>query len=178
MATDQRTGTGGSVECDAFLGGKKLVPRDQLQFRPAVYGLVIHEDQLLVVDIPRTGRLALPGGAVEPGEKLEWALRRDCAEEVGIEVTVGAMAGFQEGCYYYEPLDHAFHIIAFYYRCAPRTFELLAEHQIRDTETCNPHWAEIESLRAEDFQCHGDLILGLVTESDARSPRGVPNAQN
>ena len=51
----------GLVECDAFLSGAKWVPRDQVQFRPSVCALIIHQDRLLVVDNLRTGKRSLPG---------------------------------------------------------------------------------------------------------------------
>ncbi|HEU5472089.1 MAG TPA: (deoxy)nucleoside triphosphate pyrophosphohydrolase [Actinophytocola sp.] len=36
------------------------------------------------------GRWELPGGRVEPGESDQAALRRECHEELGITITVGA----------------------------------------------------------------------------------------
>jgi len=39
------------------------------------------------------GRWELPGGKVEPGESDRAALRRECREELGIEVTLGNRLG-------------------------------------------------------------------------------------
>ncbi|OLT42059.1 DNA mismatch repair protein MutT [Saccharomonospora sp. CUA-673] len=39
------------------------------------------------------GLWELPGGRVEPGETEQAALRRECAEELAIEVTVGVPVG-------------------------------------------------------------------------------------
>jgi len=55
--------------------------------RAAVSCAVVREGQLLMVrrcNPPNAGRLALPGGKVEPGERLVDAAERELREETGV----------------------------------------------------------------------------------------------
>ncbi len=62
--------------------------------RNAVRALIVRDSHLLA--LRKTGggrgeRFALPGGAQELGESLTQALNRECIEEIGTAVAVGAM---------------------------------------------------------------------------------------
>ena len=56
---------------------------------------------------PSEGRWSLPGGRVEWAEDLVRALRREMAEETGLDVVVGALAGVVERIY----PDQGFHYV-------------------------------------------------------------------
>jgi ADP-ribose pyrophosphatase YjhB (NUDIX family) len=59
-------------------------------------GLIVRKgDQVLIIQRgkePSKGRWTIPGGAVELGEALREAGRREIAEECGIDVSVGKVA--------------------------------------------------------------------------------------
>ncbi len=74
------------IECEAFLGGKKLVPQEKLTFRPAAYALIVNDRKVLLMTNRRTGNYALPGGGSDMGERLEDVLKREVKEETGIEI--------------------------------------------------------------------------------------------
>jgi ADP-ribose pyrophosphatase YjhB (NUDIX family) len=60
---------------------------------------------------PNAGRWSLPGGRVEPGERLEGALARELHEEAGIFVKVGPLVVVVE------VIDPPYHYVILDYLC-------------------------------------------------------------
>ena len=63
---------------------------------PVTAALIVRDGRVLVARKPsggpRAGLWEFPGGKVEPGEGDNEALRRELAEELGVEVSVGRLA--------------------------------------------------------------------------------------
>ncbi|NOZ27681.1 MAG: NUDIX domain-containing protein [Chloroflexi bacterium] len=150
------------IQCTSLYGDRKLIPKEKLILRPAVYGVVVHQGNVLLVNTRHTGKYYLPGGGVDLGERIEDALKREVREETGIEVEVEEFAHFREDFFYYDPLDEAYHSLLFFYICKPKTFDLCDDDQVDDEEAEKPRWVNIQGLCDEDFQDHGEIILGLL----------------
>jgi len=61
----------------------------------AVGAIIRHQDRIVLIrrnKEPAKGRWTFPGGAVELGESLEEAVKREVLEETGLQVEVGEVA--------------------------------------------------------------------------------------
>src|SRR5688572_26044408 len=135
------------VTCKKLHGGTIEVPAKDLNFRPGAYALVMRESKLLMIKIRPTGEWFLPGGGVEPGERVEEALLREVQEETGIEVTIRSFFCFKENFFYYDPSKRAFHGLCLFYVCEPVSKDPLPALEGNDPDEGDPAWIEIGSLR-------------------------------
>ncbi|MGH2509709.1 MAG: NUDIX hydrolase [Ktedonobacteraceae bacterium] len=62
-------------------------------FRVSVSALIFQEERVLLAHRRDIDWWNLPGGAVDPRETLEEALRREVREETGLEIEVGQLVG-------------------------------------------------------------------------------------
>jgi 8-oxo-dGTP pyrophosphatase MutT (NUDIX family) len=88
---DQATWFGGEVELRVTLYLTTSMPPHELI--TSVRGVLIRDDQVLVLRDKEGGISILPGGRCEPGEAAEVTLRREIYEETGWTVTHQALLG-------------------------------------------------------------------------------------
>ncbi|NKB70068.1 MAG: NUDIX domain-containing protein [Candidatus Latescibacteria bacterium] len=119
--------------------------------RLGVYGLCHRADALLVVHKgigPYQGRWDLPGGAPETGEALEAALRREVAEETGLEVAVEEGLG---RCQFLVPWpsQHYTHLhhVAQFYRLRPLGGALIQPAPFKGQDSLGGAWMPLEELQ-------------------------------
>lgn len=151
-----------SIPCNDIYGKQVEVPVEKIAFRPTVYGIVLHEGKILLCNTRSTGKYSLPGGGIDLGEKVEDALHREVYEECGISIDVDRLAGVDENFCYYNPGDEAWQVIAIFYICTPKTFELSTpdEHEL---EAEKPQWIPIKNLTAEQFQIFGKTAMKVLS---------------
>lgn len=66
-------------------GKEYKVALDELKWRPSCYGIVVHDNKILLTK--QYGKYEMPGGGVDLGEEPNDAVVREIKEETGIEVT-------------------------------------------------------------------------------------------
>lgn len=146
-------------ECRTLYGGTRLVPVDDLIIRPSVYAIVLHDGKVLLLKSPESGKWMQPGGGIDKGETVEEALQREMLEESGITVAMGEFAHFLADFFYYDPLDLAMQGYLFFYYCTPHSLDLNPHDSGNEGI---PAWVTIDDLSADDFESHGEVILGLI----------------
>ena len=62
-------------------------------FRVSVFALIFNGERILLAHRRAIDWWNLPGGAVDPGETVDEAMRREVHEETGLEVEVGQLVG-------------------------------------------------------------------------------------
>ena len=111
-----------------------------------VAAVILHEDAVLLVERgrePARGLWGLPGGAVELGESVQTALRREVREECGLEVEIGPLLAV------FEPIQHdeagrvRFHYVVLDYAAYPRGGELRA-----GDDAAQSRWVPLAKLDA------------------------------
>jgi ADP-ribose pyrophosphatase YjhB (NUDIX family) len=127
-----------TVECNSIKGGKINVSREKLTFRPSVYGIIIHDNKILMIRNKSNGKFFFPGGGVNLGETLSDALKREVFEETGIKIEVEKFLHFKEQFFYWDPGNEAYHMFNFFYICRPVTFRLINDDQVDDEEAEKP----------------------------------------
>ncbi|MBI2034804.1 MAG: NUDIX hydrolase [Candidatus Levybacteria bacterium] len=139
------------VECFTMFGKKKRVLLSSLSFRPAAYGVIVQDGQVIVVNTRSTGKYSLPGGGVEAEETIEEGLKREIKEEIGIDIDIGDFIHFNENYFYYDPLNEAVHSYQYFFLCFPKT-SLKGDHVIQDLEAFDPQWMTIDQLHEGNIQ--------------------------
>lgn len=98
-------------------GNTYKVPPAELVWRPSAYGIVVHDNQILLTR--QYEKFMLPGGGIEFGETPELAVVREIKEETGFDVRASRLAEVQTGYFSYEENNDMYHVqtLLMFYVC-------------------------------------------------------------
>ncbi|MEN8176528.1 MAG: NUDIX domain-containing protein [Pseudomonadota bacterium] len=140
--------------------------------RNAARALIVQGGRILLLRKEGGGageRYALPGGAQEPGETLQQALKRECAEEIGVEVTIRDLVHVAD---YFKPRDtdppSTRQLVEFLFAC-----DVPADYQARNGHRPDKHqvevvWADLEKLSA--MRLLPRSLAGYLQPSGSEAP--------
>ena len=130
----------------------------------AVGAIIIDQDRLVLVcrdKEPSKGRWTFPGGAVELGEALEDAVRREVREETGLEVDLGRVAAVVDHVERDEAGAVRYHYVIVDYYARPVEGVLRPGSDVSDARWVG--LAELDGL--EMTEKAGELARGLLQTS-------------
>jgi nucleoside triphosphatase len=110
------------------------------------------------------GQWALPGGGVEPGERIEEALRREAREELGVELAEATPLLFKDAVLDKTRGDGSrqpLHMIFLVYRCALASTELTLNDEFSEAAWFGR--AELARLELNDLTRDTLLQAGFLT---------------
>jgi mutator protein MutT len=144
-------------------GGKKLISEERIVPRHCAYGVIVENNNILLISLKTSDKLWFPGGVVEEGETSEQAVRREIKEETGIDAEVGELLTEIESYFYYDPLDMAWQQFSRFYLCKASSIDLV-EFVNPDTsdEAGKPMWVALDVLKEAQMQDYGFEVIKLI----------------
>ncbi len=134
--------------------------------------LIIENGKILLVERggePLKGYWSLPGGAVETGERLEAAMRREIREETGLEVEVLCLLEVFERIIPDEAGRPEYHYVLMDYLCLPAGGTLCAADDASNVAWFLP--GELDGLRITEGT--PAVIAKAFARLDCLSPHDV-----
>jgi ADP-ribose pyrophosphatase YjhB (NUDIX family) len=145
----------GEVICFDDHGRATSVSPAEVTFRPAVYGVLLEHEQVLLRLHPATGLWLLPGGLVDGYEKPTQAVRRHFRAASSVAPVTGPLLLVEEQ-YRIDAEGRAWHLSVLYYAV---TRPSAGSQSLIDFENAHrPEWAALDTLTPERLQFGYDAI--------------------
>lgn len=149
------------------INGKNYnVDSKSLVLNPAVYGIIIKRNKILL--LPVDDKYALPGGSIEIGENHIEALKREIKEETGLTIKPIKILNIYTSLYKSFKTGINYHCIQLFYICKTTTTTQAKAHFTADEKKyLKPaQWVEISKLKFSKYigsePIFKDIIKNLI----------------
>lgn len=126
-------------------------------FNVRVYGLLIHENKILIIREPFAGTMIdkFPGGGLEYGEGLIDCLKREFMEELNLEIEVESHF-YTQDFFLQSRFDENEQIIMIYYKVKANDISKLV---VIDQDIQELIWKDLSELSPEDLTLPTDKLV-------------------
>ncbi len=126
-------------------------------FNVRVYGLLIHENKILIIREPFAGTMIdkFPGGGLEYGEGLIDCLKREFMEELNLEIEVESHF-YTQDFFLQSRFDENEKIIMIYYKVKANDISKLV---VIDQDIQELIWKDLSELLPEDLTLPTDKLV-------------------
>jgi ADP-ribose pyrophosphatase YjhB (NUDIX family) len=135
-------------------GEAVTVPVDSLLFRPAVYGILIENEQILLTTDSETGLWQPPGHILESHETPTQALKHHLRRVAGLTPLVGPLL-FVEDQHLIDADQQAWHLSLLYYALDRPPYFKMAFNEM---ETFEATWVPLADVKRPNIQFGFDAI--------------------
>lgn len=125
--------------------------KEELEFRPSVYGVLIEDGKILLS--PQWDGFDIPGGGIEIDETIDACLKREFWEETGLEIEVGEIVHAETSFFVLPNVTRPVNSILMYYICKKVGGEISDKNfdKFEKEYASKAQWIELEKVESLKF---------------------------
>ena len=135
------------VKCVDSNGKENYFPVEKLSYRPSVYGVLINDNQEVLM-IKHKDKYCLPGGGVKISEKISDALAREILEETGLKIVSSEIVECDDSFFLVPYENKPVHAILMFFLCQFEQGEVNTDNvdQYEKEYAEKAEWIKIENV--------------------------------